>query len=151
MLTLLYLIVWWKSRKNLFLKIKQDKLLDGHITYQSHMWISKYKPSTYGCLWPIEVCQIVVTLGRIFSWFHDRDHVHPHIYANSYTGSYSKHAIHPPKISTPSSKEISLLAKGERGHWKKRRKRKNKCSKKHIKMYIPIKEHRKNIWSMTPL
>jgi hypothetical protein len=46
-------------------------------------------------------------------------HVHPHIHANSYTGSYAKHAIHTPKISTPSSKEISLLAKGERGHWKK--------------------------------
>jgi hypothetical protein len=47
--------------------------------------------------------------------------------------SYAKHVIHPPKISTPSSKEISLLAKGERGHWKKR-KRKNKCSKKRRKM-----------------
>jgi hypothetical protein len=55
-----------------------------------------------------------VTLGRIFSCFHDRYHIHPHIHANSYTGSYAKHAIHPPKISTPSSKEISLLAKGER-------------------------------------
>jgi hypothetical protein len=98
---------------------KQDKLLDGHITYQSHMSISKYKPSTYACLWPIEFGQIVVTLGRIFSCFHDQDHVHPHIHANSYTGSYAKHAIHTPKISTPSSKEISLLAKGERGHWKK--------------------------------
>jgi hypothetical protein len=32
------------------LKIKQDKFLDGHITYQSHMPISKYKPSTYACL-----------------------------------------------------------------------------------------------------
>jgi hypothetical protein len=50
-----------------------------------------------------------VTLGRIFSCFHDRDHVHPHIHANSYTGSYAKHIIHPPKINTPKSKEISLL------------------------------------------
>jgi hypothetical protein len=50
-----------------------------------------------------------VTLGRIFSCFHDRDHVHPHIHANPYTGSYAKHAIHPPKINTPKSKEISLL------------------------------------------
>jgi hypothetical protein len=50
-----------------------------------------------------------VTLVRIFSFFHDRDHVHPHIHANSYTGSYAKHAIHPPKINTPKFKEISLL------------------------------------------
>jgi hypothetical protein len=50
-----------------------------------------------------------VTLGRIFSCFHDRDHVHPHIHANSYNGSYAKHAIHPPKINTPKFKEISLL------------------------------------------
>jgi hypothetical protein len=50
-----------------------------------------------------------VTLGRIFSCFHYRDHVHPHIHANSYTGSYAKHAIHPPKINTPKFKEISLL------------------------------------------
>jgi hypothetical protein len=123
-----------KSWKNFFLKIKQDKILDGHITYQSQMSISMHKPSTYACLWPIEFCQIVVTLGRIFSCFHDRDHVHPYIHANSYTGSYAKHAIHPPKISTPSSKEISLVAKGEMGQWKKiERKRKNKCSKKHRK------------------
>jgi hypothetical protein len=50
-----------------------------------------------------------VTLGRIFACFHDRDHVHPHIHANSYTGSYVKHASHPPKIITPKFKEISLL------------------------------------------
>jgi hypothetical protein len=49
------------------------------------------------------------TLGRIFLCFHDRDHVHPHIHANSYTGSYAKNAIHPPKINTPKFKEISLL------------------------------------------
>jgi hypothetical protein len=63
-----------------------------------------------------------VTLGRIFSCFHDRDHVHPHIHANSYTWSYAKYAIHPPKINTPMFKEISLLvnlAKGERGRRKK--------------------------------
>jgi hypothetical protein len=130
MLILLYLIVWWKSRMIFLLKIKQDKFLDGHITYQSHMWKSKYKPSTYACLWPIEFCQIVVTLGRIFSCFHDRDHVYPHIHANSYTENYAKHALHPPKISTPSSKEISLLAKGYRGHWKKE--------------YM-LKKHRKNV------
>jgi hypothetical protein len=35
-----------------------------------------------------------------------------HIHANSYTRSYEKPTIHPPKISTPSSKEIPLLAKG---------------------------------------
>jgi hypothetical protein len=54
-----------------------------------------------------------------------------------------KHVIHPPKLNTPSSKKISLLAKGERGH--KKRKRKNKCSKKHREKYVcaPIKEHRK--------
>jgi hypothetical protein len=50
-----------------------------------------------------------VTLGRIFSCFHDRDHVNPHIHANPYTRSYAKHAIHPPKINTPKPKEISLL------------------------------------------
>jgi hypothetical protein len=50
-----------------------------------------------------------VTLGRIFSCFHDRDHAHPHIHANSYIGSYAKHAIHPPKINTPKFKEIYLL------------------------------------------
>jgi hypothetical protein len=77
-----------------------------------------------------------VTLGRIFSCFHDQDHVHPHIHANSYTGSYAKHAIHPPKINTPKSKEISLLVilqKGERGHRKKRERK-----------YMP-KKHRKNM------
>jgi hypothetical protein len=51
-----------------------------------------------------------VTPGRIFSCFHDRDHVHPHINANSYIGSYAKYAIHPPKINTPKFKEISLFA-----------------------------------------
>jgi hypothetical protein len=50
-----------------------------------------------------------VTLGRIFSCFYDRDHVHPHIHANSYTRSYAKHAIHAPKINTPKFKEMSLL------------------------------------------
>jgi hypothetical protein len=52
MLILLYLIVWWNLGWFL-LKIKQGKFLNGHITYQSHMPISKYKPSTYACLWPI--------------------------------------------------------------------------------------------------
>jgi hypothetical protein len=33
-----------------FLKIKQGKFLDGHITYQSHMSISMHKSSTYACL-----------------------------------------------------------------------------------------------------
>jgi hypothetical protein len=62
-----------------------------------------------------------------------RDHVHPHIHANSYTGSYAKHAIHPPKINTPKFKEISLLvfANGERGHRKK-----SICSKKHRKKCV---------------
>jgi hypothetical protein len=32
------------------LKLKQDKFLNGHITYQSHMLISKHKLSTYACL-----------------------------------------------------------------------------------------------------
>jgi hypothetical protein len=92
-----------------FLKIKQGKFLNCHIAYQSHMSISMFKPYTYACLWPIEFCQIVATLVRIFSCFYHRDHVHPHIHDNSYTGSYTKHAIHPPKINTPKSKEISLL------------------------------------------
>jgi hypothetical protein len=83
-----------------------------------------------------------VTLGRIFSCFHDRDHVHPHIHANSYTGSYAKHAIHPPKIKTLKSKEIFLLVilqKRERGQKNK----KKYMLKKHRKKYAPIKEHRK--------
>jgi hypothetical protein len=83
-----------KILDDFFLKIKQSKFLNGHITYQSHMSISMFKPSTYACLWPIEFCQIVVTLVRIFSCFHDWDHTDLHIHANSYTGSYGKHAIH---------------------------------------------------------
>jgi hypothetical protein len=73
-----------------------------------------------------------VTLGRIFSCFHDRDHVHPHIHANSYVGSYAKHAIHPPKINTPKFKEISLLVflQKERGVIEKK--------------YM-LKKHRKNL------
>jgi hypothetical protein len=80
-----------------------------------------------------------VTLGRIFSCFHDRDHVRPHIVANSYIGSYAKHAIHPPKINTPKFKEISLLVilQKERGVIKKY------MLKKHRKKCAPIKEHRK--------
>jgi hypothetical protein len=116
-----------KISNEFLLRVKQDKFLNGHITYQSHMSLSKYKPSTYACLWPIVFCQIVVTLGRTFSCFHDRDHVQPHIHANSYTRSYTKHAIHPLKINTPSSKEVSLLAKRKEGPLKK-------CSKKHRQM-----------------
>jgi hypothetical protein len=111
------------------LKIKQDKLLNGHITYQSHMSISKYKPCTYACLWPIEFCQIIVTLGRFFSCFHDRDHVHPHTYANFHTGSYTKHAIHLPKKITPKFLRYfssCILAKGERCHQKKYMLKKNR-------------------------
>jgi hypothetical protein len=114
-------MIWWynvdlalshimvKISDEFLLKIKLDKFLNGHITYQRHMSISKYKPSTYVWLWPIEFCQIVVTLGRIFSCFHDWDHEHPHIHANFHMGSYVKHAIHPPKINTPKYKNISLL------------------------------------------
>jgi hypothetical protein len=50
-----------------------------------------------------------VTLGTVFSYFHDRDHVHPHTHANSYTWIYAKHVIHPPKINTPKFKEIFHL------------------------------------------
>jgi hypothetical protein len=92
-----------KSQTISFLKIKQGKFLNGYTTYQSHMSISVFKSSTYVCLWPIEFCQIVVTLGRIFSCFLCRDHIHPHIHDNSYTGSYTKHAIHPSKINTPTT------------------------------------------------
>jgi hypothetical protein len=72
-----------------------------------------------------------VTLGRIFSCFHDRDHVHPHTHANSYTGSYAKHVIHPPKINTPKFKEISLLVilQKERGVIEKKKKKKSICSR----------------------
>jgi hypothetical protein len=114
MLILLYLIVWWNLRWFL-LKIKQGKFLNGLITYQCHMSMSMHKLSTYAWLWPIEFCQIVVTLGIIFSCFHDRDHVHLHIQANSYTKSYTKHAIHPPKINTPKFQRdffSCILAKG---------------------------------------
>jgi hypothetical protein len=78
-----------------------------------------------------------VTLVRIFSCFHDRDHVHPNIHANSYIGSYTKQAIHPPKINTPKFKEISLLVilQKERGVIEK-------MLKKHRKKCAPIKEHR---------
>jgi hypothetical protein len=99
----------WCDYVSKTLKLKQGKFLNGHITYQRHMSISKYKPSTNACLWPIEFCQIVVTLGRIFSCFHDRDHVHTHTLANFHTGSYAKHVIHPSKINTPKYKEISLI------------------------------------------
>jgi hypothetical protein len=81
-----------------------------------------------------------VTLGRIFSCFHDRDHVHPHIHANFHTESYTKHAIHPPNINTPKSKiDFSSfnLAKGE-GSLKKKY-----MLKKHRKIYAPIKEQKK--------
>jgi hypothetical protein len=108
------------------LKIKQDKFLDGLITYESHMSISKLNLLHMLACDPLSFAKLFVTLGRIFSCFHDRDHIHPHIQANSYTGSYAKHAIHPPKISTPSSKEISLPAKGERGHEKRKREKEEK-------------------------
>jgi hypothetical protein len=76
----------------------------------------------------------------MFSCFHDRDHVHPHIHANSYTGSYAKHDIHPPKINTPKSKEISFLVfvQKERGSLKK----KKYILKKHRKKCAPVKEQR---------
>jgi hypothetical protein len=73
-----------------------------------------------------------VTLGRILSCFHDRDHVHPHIHANSYTGSYAKQAIHPPKINTPKFKEISLLVFLQ--------KERSVIEKKYM-----LKKHRKNV------
>jgi hypothetical protein len=69
-------MIWWdnvnlalshsmvKISSEFLLKIKQGKFLNGHITYQSHMSISKHKPSTYACMWPIEFCQIVVTLDQ---------------------------------------------------------------------------------------
>jgi hypothetical protein len=77
-----------------------------------------------------------VTLGRFFSCFHDRDHIHQHIQANSYIRSYAKHAIHPPKINTPKSKEISLIVilQKERGVIEKKAK----------KEYMP-KNHRQNV------
>jgi uncharacterized membrane protein YwaF len=129
-------MIWWdnvdlalshsmvKISEEFLLKIKQDKFLNGHITYQSHMSMSKYKPSTYSCLWPFEFCQIVVTLGTIFSCFHDRDHVHPHIQANFHTGSYTKHVVHPPEKYNAKFKEISLLVflQKERGVIKRKKK-----------------------------
>jgi hypothetical protein len=89
-----------------------------------------------------------VTPGRIFSCFHDRDHVHPHIHANFHARTYTKHVIHPPKINTPKSKEISLLVflEKERGSLKK-----EYMIKKHRKyIYDPIKEHRKKVKHDSP-
>jgi hypothetical protein len=34
------------------------------------------KPHTYDACYYTELCQIVVTLARSFSCFHDQDHVH---------------------------------------------------------------------------
>jgi hypothetical protein len=125
-------------------KISDDFFWENKIK-QAHQWsyhlpkpyvAIKVKPSTYACLWPVEFCQIVVTLGRIFSCSHDRDHVHPHIHANSQSGSYEK-TCHPSKINTPSSKEFSS--------WKRRngslKKRKN--AQRSIEKCAPNKEHRK--------
>jgi hypothetical protein len=38
------------SDEFLLKKMKQDKFLNGHITYQSHMSLSMHKLSTYACL-----------------------------------------------------------------------------------------------------
>jgi hypothetical protein len=49
--------------------------------------------------------------------------MYPHIQANFHTGSYTKHDIHPPKINTPKFQRYfssCILAKGERGHQKKK-------------------------------
>jgi hypothetical protein len=77
-----------------------------------------------------------VILGRIFSCFHDQDHVHPHIHANFHTESYAKHAIHPPKINAPKFKEVSLLVflQKERGVIEKKymlKKHRKKCAPNH--------------------
>jgi hypothetical protein len=90
-----------------------------------------------------------------FSCFHDRDHVHPHIHANSYTGSYAKHAIHPPKIDTPKSKIFSLLVilQKERGVIEKKRKKENEYMlKKQRKNVLQSKsiEKKREKESMTP-
>jgi hypothetical protein len=76
-----------------------------------------------------------VTLVRIFSCFNDRDHVHPHIHANSYTGSYAKHAIHPPKINTPKYERFLFLLSCKRREGSLKRKK-----------YM-LKKHRKKMWS----
>jgi hypothetical protein len=89
-----------------------------------------------------------VILVRIFSCFHDRDHVHPHIHANSYTGRYTKHAIHPPKINTPKFKKISLLVflQKERGVIGK--KEESICSRSIEKIVLQSKSIKKE--SMAP-
>jgi hypothetical protein len=43
----------------LFLKIKQDKFLGGHITYQSHMSTSMHKPSTYLACDPLSLAKLL--------------------------------------------------------------------------------------------
>jgi hypothetical protein len=112
------------------------------------MSISMFKPSTYACLWPIEFCQIVVTLGRIYSCFHDRDHVHAHIHANSYTKIYTKHVTHPPKINTPKLKEISLLVILQRreGSSKKREYMLKKHRKNMLRSKSIEKKEKKKAW-----
>jgi hypothetical protein len=90
-----------------------------------------------------------VTLGRIFSCSHDRDHVHPHIHDNSYTGNYAKHAIHPPKINTTKFKEIFLLVilQRERGVIEK----KSICSRSIEKNVLQSKSiEKREKESMTP-
>jgi hypothetical protein len=118
---LLYLKLWWNLGWFLF-ENKTRKVPQWSYYLPKPYVVIMFKPSTYACLWPIEFWQIVVTLGRIFSCFHDRGHVHPHIHANSYTGSYAKHAIHPPKNKYSKVQEITLLVilQKERGVIEKR-------------------------------
>jgi hypothetical protein len=91
-----------------------------------------------------------LTLGRIFSCFHDRDHVHPHIHANSYNGSYAKLPSIHQKINTPKFKEISLLVilQKERGVIKRK---KEYMLKKHRKKVLQSKSiEKREKESMTP-
>jgi hypothetical protein len=64
-------MIWWdnvnlalshsmmKILDEFLLQIKQYKLIDCLITYQSHMTISKYKPSTYSWLWPLSFTKLL--------------------------------------------------------------------------------------------
>jgi hypothetical protein len=57
-------------------KIYPYKLLSDDIFPPKPYVVYNRKPHTYVACYYIELCQIVVTLARSFSCFHDQDHVH---------------------------------------------------------------------------
>jgi hypothetical protein len=59
-----------------YLKKKPYKLLSDDIFPPKPYVVYIRKPHTFAACYYIELCQIVVTLARSFSCFHDQDHVH---------------------------------------------------------------------------